>query len=106
MDLSDNALRLWAGYFLNPKSTLRFGGEGAEMEITPEARAALDELLAVGAVRPVEPDSVWPGREHYGSGEVLLHEELKARPRLHPFVDRTEFVSFRKKAEQRAHPAP
>lgn len=78
-DLSDGAVRLWAGFFLNGKSTLRFGGDGAEYQITPEARKALDELIAVGAVVAVEPDCEWPNREHYGAGEVNLHPVLMQR---------------------------
>ncbi len=89
---------MWMAYFLNPKSTLRFGGDHAEMEITPEAREALNELIEVGAVQTVEPDDQWPGREHYGGTEVNLGEELQRRPHLNPFEDKERFVTFRKKS--------
>ncbi|MEO1108292.1 MAG: hypothetical protein AAFX90_10250 [Pseudomonadota bacterium] len=66
-DLSDNAVKFWACFFLTGGNTLRFGGDHAEMEITPWARDALNELIKVGAVKTIEPDDQWPGREHYGS---------------------------------------
>lgn len=98
MALSDNALRFWLAYFsMNPKNTLRFGGEGATMEITPEARAALDELIAADAVCAIKPDDSIKGREHYGRGPIDLRDELKARPHLNPFKDTAEFVTFRRK---------
>lgn len=95
--LTDNAMRLWMAHFFNPKSTLRFGGEGAQMEITQEARSALNELLEAGAVKPVEPDDQWPGREHYGGTDVDLRQELEQRPHLNPFKDTRRLVTFRRK---------
>lgn len=95
--LSDDAMQVWMAFFLNPKSTLRFGGDHAEMEITPEARLALDELITIGAVKPVESDDQWPGREHYGSGNVSLRKELQKRPHLYPFTREESIVVFRKK---------
>lgn len=102
-DLSDEALILWFSFFLSPKSTLRFGGDGAKMEITPEARAALDELITFGAVQTVEPDDQIPNREHYGGTDVDLREEFASRPHLNPFTgdDRANFVTFRKKTDDR-----
>ena len=106
MPLSDNAIRLWLAHFLGPRNTLRFGGDFAQMEITPEGRDALDELIAADAVRPIEPDDSHPNREHYGSGPVDLRDELKARPHLNPFADAGSFVTFRRKADAPEIEAP
>lgn len=95
--LSDNAIRFWMAYFFSPKSTLSFGGDHAEMEITPMAREALNELLEFGAVKPIPPTDGWPGREYYGATTVDLRQELKDRPHLNPFKDEAPFVTFRKK---------
>lgn len=102
--LSDNALRLWGCYFLTAGNTLQFGGDGAEMEITPEARTALDELLAVGAVKPIPADDSWPGREHYGATEIDLRGVAIERgggtpERAFKWLTDGELVAFRK-----AHP--
>lgn len=100
-DLSDRALIMWFSFFLNPKSTLRFGGDGAKMEITPEARAALDQLIAFGAVKTVKPDDQIPNREHYGSTGMDLRREYLNREHLNPFTgdDRANFVTFQRKGE-------
>lgn len=95
-DLSDNALRFWMACFLNPKSTLAFGGDHAQMAITPDARGALDELLAVGAVKPIPPTDQWPGREYFGSGGLDLRSELRSRPHINPFEDTDKMVLFSK----------
>ena len=96
-DLSDNAMRLWAAHFLTKGNTLSFGGDHAKMEITPDARDALNELLIVGAAKPIPPTDSWPNREYYGTGEVDLRRELERRPHLNPFTDEVRFVTFRKK---------
>lgn len=70
------------------------------MEITPEARLALNELLEIGAVVPIPPLDQWPGREYYGSGETDLLDEMRNREHLNPFnpgSDATNFILFRKK---------
>jgi hypothetical protein len=95
MELPDNALRMWFAYFLTPRSTLTFGGDHAEMEITEEAREALDALVAYGAVMPIPPTDSWPGREYYGATDADLRDEFKARG-IDPFNDKG-FVTFRKK---------
>jgi hypothetical protein len=95
--LSDNAIQLWMAFFLNPKSTLSFGGDQSVMEITPEARAALDELLNVGAAEPREPDDQWPGREYYKGGPTDLHDEIRRRPYLNPFSVTESLMMFRAK---------
>lgn len=96
MSLSENALRLWTSFFLTPGSTLRFGGDHAEFEITPMARDALDELVVFGAVTEIDPDDQWPGREHYGATELDLRDECRSRG-LNPFDDYGPFITFRKK---------
>jgi hypothetical protein len=65
MTLSSDAMIFGLGNLRSHKSTLRFGGDGAEMEITPRARAALDELLAGGYAEKTDPDDSIPNREHY-----------------------------------------
>ena len=95
--MTDDALRLWLAFFMRERSTLRFGGDNAGMEITPRARVALDELIGMGAVQTVPADDQWPNREHYGSTGLDLRPELLARPHLNPFTDTEEFISFRKK---------
>lgn len=101
-DVSDNAIKLWSCYFLTPGNTLRFGGDHAEMEITPMARAALDELLAAGAVEPVQPDNQWPGREHYGATEMDLRPVAVERgggtsESAFKWLMEKEFITFTKK---------
>ena len=101
-DLSDNALKFWLCFFRGPRDTLRFGGDHAKMEITPTAREALDQLLSVGAAKPVEPNDSWPRREHYGSTGIDLREVALARHGGDPekasaWLYKGEFVMFRKK---------
>ena len=95
--LSDNAIRLWLAFFQSPGSTLCFGGKGAENEITPEAREALDQLIAVDAVAAIDPQDQQPGSEYYGAGSGSLLDEFIRRPHLNPFKDEESFVCFRKK---------
>jgi hypothetical protein len=96
-NLSDDAIRIWLAHFMNPKSTLRFGGDHAQMEITPRAREALDQLIEVGAVETIPADDQQPNREHYGSTGMDLRDQLRQREHLNPFKDTEDFVSFRKK---------
>lgn len=98
-DLSDDAIRLYLAHFLNPKSTLRFGGDHAQKEITPRAREALDQLLEIGAAQTIEPDDQWPNREHYGSTGMDLRDQLRQREHLNPFKDTEEFITFRNKSD-------
>jgi hypothetical protein len=65
MPLSTDALIFGLGYLNGPRARLSFGGEGAEMRITPRARAALDELIAGGYAEAAKPDCQTPGREFY-----------------------------------------
>lgn len=96
-DLSDDALVFGFSYLNNPGSTLAFGGDHAEMEITPRARAALDELLAASVVEKAEPWDQWPGREYY-RGKVAIGPLMKDH--LNPFddpEDRFKWTTFTKK---------
>jgi len=65
MPLSTDALVFGLGYLNGPRARLSFGGEGAQMRITPRARAALDELIAAGYAKTADPDCQTPGREFY-----------------------------------------
>jgi hypothetical protein len=65
MSISTDALIFGLGYLKGPRSRLSFGGEGAEMRITPRAREALDELVAGGFAETAKPDCQIPGRESY-----------------------------------------
>lgn len=101
--LSDDALRLWGCYFQHAKNTLRFGGDGAEMEITPMARAALNELLDMGVVVPTDPDDSWPNREHYKSAGIDLLSVLIERSggtalEAFKWLTEQEFIIFQKKS--------
>jgi len=101
-ELSDNAVKFWVCYFISAGSTLRFGGDHAEMEITPMARSALSELLLAGACQQIEADDQWPGREHYGSTGMDLRPLALERGGGTPegafeWVTDKAFVTFSKK---------
>ena len=103
-DLSDDALSLWSGFFLNPKSTLTFGGEGAEYHMTMRGRNALDELLSFGAVLPIEPDCACPGVEVYGSepaGNLECRKELNRRAGndLFTWMEALQFTVFERASQ-------
>lgn len=65
MLLSNDALIFGMGFLNGPKATLRFGGDGATKEISPRARAALDELLAAGYCEVTTANDSIENREHY-----------------------------------------
>ena len=95
--ISQNAAWLWVSLFRNPKNTLSFGGEGAEMEITSECRAALDELITIGAVTKNDrPDDQWRGREHYKSTEMDLTVAAKETG-INPFSKEDDLAMFSRK---------
>jgi len=101
-DLTDTALRVWAAHFLTPGNTLTFGGDGAEMEITPEARAGLDELVAHGAVKRAAADCQVHGREKYQATEVDLRDEIiwrAAGTNLFEWLADSDLGLFRKRAQ-------
>jgi hypothetical protein len=88
INLSDDALVFGFAYLGNSGSTLAFGGDHAKKEITPRARAALNELLAAGVVETAEPWDQWPGREYY-RGKVAIGPLMKGR-NLNPFDDKDD----------------
>jgi hypothetical protein len=100
MTLSDDACVIGFAHFPTPKSTLSFGGDHAEMDITPRARAALDELISGGFVVACEPLDSWPNREHYRGVRTVQHI-FGDRPHLNPFgpeaVKTVGWTSFRSK---------
>ena len=102
-DLSDDACVIGFAHFPSPKSTLSFGGDHAEMEITPRARAALDELILKGFVAACEPLDGYTNREYYRGVNSVQHI-IKDRPHLHPFgpnaAENLGWSTFRKKAAQ------
>ena len=69
--LSNDAIVFGLGFLSGPKSTLSFGGDGAEYRITDRGRAALDELIKADFCEPCEPKDSIPYREHYrGKGHI------------------------------------
>lgn len=84
MTLSDDAYVFGFGHFPSAGSTLSFGGDDVEMEITPRARAALSELLQTGFVEACDPLDSWPNREHYRGVKSVLPIP-KDRKHLNPF---------------------
>lgn len=103
MPLSTDALIFGIGYLNGPRARLSFGGEGAQMRITPRARAALDELIASGYAETADPDCQTPGREFYRGAAKEPHLGHLAREAgINPFgVER--WTSFERIA---AEPSP
>lgn len=101
--LSDDALTFGFAHFGAVGSTLSFGGDYANMEITPRARAALNELLDAGFVVANEPQDQWPNREDYIAVKSVA-PELCGRDDLCPFDKSNEnkfsWSTFIKKAAQ------
>lgn len=64
-ELSNDAIIFGIGFTCDENLRLSFGGEGSEMEITPRARAALDELIAAKYATIDEADTSIVGREYY-----------------------------------------
>jgi hypothetical protein len=99
-ELSDDACVIGFSHFPSVKSTLSFGGDHAKMEITPRARAALDELILKGFVVACEPLDSYQNREHYRGAATVQHI-IKDRTHLHPFgpdaVKNTGWTTFRAK---------
>lgn len=97
MGLSADALVFGLGYLRGPKSKLSFGGEGAQMAITPRARAALNELLVAGYAEPAEPDDQIKGREHYqGTMQDPFMGDLAKASGIDFFGDESRWPSFSK----------
>jgi hypothetical protein len=71
------------------------------MEITPRARAALNELLSAGYAAPCRADDQIPGREHYAGVATDPHHhslgELAKAFGINLFGGDDDWVAFRKK---------
>lgn len=97
MPLSHDALIFGLGYLNGPKMKLSFGGEGAQMAITPRARAALDELLTAGYAEPTEADDQWRSREHYRGTDLEPRIGTLAKAAgLDPFDRSNNWTTFSK----------
>lgn len=94
-DISRDALILGFGFLSSPKATMSFGGEGAEKEITPRARRALNELLAKGYAEKAKPYDQIPGREHY-RGTNKDFRDAGRYYQYNPFQAELEFTLFRR----------
>jgi hypothetical protein len=71
------------GFLPGPHAKMQFGGKGALMEITTEAREDLTELLARGYVEEAEPNTSWEGREYYSgtkAGQTALAHWAMSAP--------------------------
>lgn len=98
MNLSHNALIFGLGYLRGTGCTLSFGGDGAKMAITPEGRAALDELIAAGYAATTEPTDQIPNREHYrGTNKTPHIGQLAQEAGINPFTVGAGFIAFRGK---------
>lgn len=93
-DISRDALIMGFGFLSHPKATLRFGGEGAQNEITPRARLALTELLAKGYAVKADPNDQIPGREHY-RGTSKGFSDAAQFYGFNPFAAGDRFTAFR-----------
>lgn len=83
---SKDAIILGLGFLRGPRSRLSFGGEGAQMAITPRAQRALDELLEEGYAELAEPDDQIVGRRHYRGTMMDPHlGQLAKESGLNPF---------------------
>ena len=102
MILSDDACVIGFSHFPSAQSTLSFGGDHAKMEITPRARAALDELISCGFVTACEPLDGWSNREHYRGVKTVQHL-IKDRHHLHPWgpdaIENLGWTTFKAKVK-------
>jgi hypothetical protein len=104
MTLTMDALIFGLGHLNGPKARLSFGGEGAQMAITPRARAALDALIAAGYARAVPPECQTPGRESYQGNRMDPHlGELAQEAGLNPF-DMERWTTFERIEEMSPRP--
>ena len=97
MTLTTDAIIFGFAYLNGPKATLSFGGQGAKMEITPRARAALNCLISNGFAEAAPPSDQIEGREHY-RGLQALGPEVKAA-QVDPFDRANDWPTFVKKGD-------
>ena len=97
--LSRDAVIFGFSHLRSPQSTLAFGGDGAEMEITPRARAALSELISAGYAAQAPADTSIPGREYYqGTMKEPSLGRLAQGLGINPFAIEDDFVPFQRKS--------
>lgn len=97
--LSKDAVIFAFGYLNGARAKLSFGGEGASMQITSRARAALDELIAAGYAEAARPENSVSGREFYRGVDRVPHVGALAREiGFNPFLADPEdrFPTFEK----------
>ena len=92
MTLTNDAIIFGLAYLSGPKSKLSFGGEGAVMQITPRARAALNCLINGGFVTTADPSDRIVGREHY-QGVRPVGPEARAAG-IDPFSEEHRWPTF------------
>lgn len=92
LPLSEDALTFGMAYLNGQKKKLSFGGEGAEMQITKRARAALNELLEAGLCVKALPDDQIKGREHYQGAESI--GPIAKTCGLDPFDEKHRWTTF------------
>lgn len=98
MGLTTDAIIFGLGFLNGPKAKLSFGGAGAEYEITPRARAALDCLIDHGYAVAVQNTTGIDGREIY-VGTVALGPVAKEAG-IYPFSAQVDWPCFVKKDRQ------
>jgi len=96
MGMTIDAVIFGIAYLNGPKATLAFGGEGAEMEITPRARADLNCLINSGFAVASDPTDQIVGREYY-RGMRSLGPEAKAAM-IDPFDSNHRWPTFVRRA--------
>lgn len=94
MTVPMDAIVFGLAYLNGPKAKLSFGGDGAEMEITPRGEAALQWLLNAGFCAETEPECSTPNRRSYvGVG----HIGALAGAGFNPFDSGNNWPTFVKK---------
>jgi len=98
MALSHDAVVFGMAYLNGGSSKLSFGGDGAIMEITPRARAALNELLDNGFAIETDPIDQIKGREYYcGAGWL---GKVAREIGFDPFSQENDWPTFVKKGDE------
>ena len=90
-----DAIIFGMAYLNGPKAKLSFGGDGAEMEITPRAEAALQWLLAAEFCEEIPAECSTPNRRRYrGVGHIGA---LAKAAGFDPFDQANNWPTFVKK---------
>jgi hypothetical protein len=96
--LSADAIVFGAAYLPTAYCSLSFGGEEAEYQITPRARAALDELIAAGFAVQIDGNDAIAGREHYRGADHGLGKIAQASG-IDFFGEQARWTTFVKRAK-------